>query len=46
MATTFSIGVLVSGAVTSSFLSTMSGTQRTLNKLAMATDGLKKSRMT
>ncbi|ELO0595964.1 phage tail tape measure protein [Salmonella enterica] len=42
MATTFSIGVLVSGAVTSSFLSTMSGTQRTLNKLAMATDGLKK----
>lgn len=42
MATTFSIGVLVSGAVTSTFLSTMSGTQRTLNKLAMATDGLKK----
>ncbi|EDS5484604.1 phage tail tape measure protein, partial [Salmonella enterica subsp. enterica] len=42
MATTFSIGVLVSGAVTSSFLSTMSGTQRTLNKLAGSTEKLQK----
>ncbi|EAS1877737.1 phage tail tape measure protein [Salmonella enterica] len=42
MATTFSIGVLVSGAVTSSFLSTMSGTQRTLNRLSLATEKLQK----
>ncbi|ELE3269003.1 phage tail tape measure protein [Salmonella enterica subsp. enterica serovar Muenchen] len=42
MATSFSIGVLVSGAVTSSFLSTMSGTQRTLNKLSFATEKLQK----
>lgn len=33
MGTTFSIGVLVSGAMASSFMSTMSGTQRTLDKL-------------
>ncbi|EAB4400474.1 phage tail tape measure protein [Salmonella enterica subsp. enterica serovar Montevideo] len=46
MATTFSIGVLVSGAVTSSFLSTMSGTQRTLNKLALATEKLQKQQDT
>ncbi|HGA5503369.1 TPA: phage tail tape measure protein [Salmonella enterica subsp. enterica serovar Potsdam] len=46
MATTFSIGVLVSGAVTSSFLSTMSGTQRTLNKLTLVTDRLQKQQDT
>lgn len=46
MATTFSIGVLVSGAVTSSFLSTMSGTQRTLNKLTLATEKLQKQQDT
>ncbi|EGV0623143.1 phage tail tape measure protein [Salmonella enterica] len=40
MATTFSIGVLVSGAVTSTFLSTMTGTQRMLDKLGAATSGL------
>ncbi|EAM6083183.1 phage tail tape measure protein [Salmonella enterica] len=40
MATTFSIGVLVSGAVTSTFLSTMTGTQRMLDKLGRATSGL------
>ncbi|EKZ9425984.1 phage tail tape measure protein [Salmonella enterica] len=40
MATTFSIGVLVSGAVASSFLSTMSGTQRTLDKLGGTTQKL------
>ncbi|EJL9931205.1 phage tail tape measure protein, partial [Salmonella enterica] len=46
MAITFSIGVLVSGAVTSSFLSTMSGTQRTLNKLTLATEKLQKQQDT
>lgn len=42
MATNFSIGVLVSGAVAGSFLSTMSSTRRILDKLSLATNELKK----
>lgn len=40
MATTFSIGVLVSGAMASSFMSTMSGTQRVLDKLGTTSQKL------